>query len=104
MFPEKHQTITVNFDGTPGMGRDKIGEIVFSLFQCQLIGAAIKVSADTAHSARVGINGLLSLALELEHAQMMLIKFIKSFLFRWIHGISSHSLWRSELNAEGVIH
>jgi hypothetical protein len=35
---------------------------------------------------------------------MLLIKFIKSFRFRWIHGISSHSLWRSELNAEGVIH
>jgi len=35
---------------------------------------------------------------------MMLIKFIKSFRFRWIHGISSRSLWRSELNAEEVIH
>jgi hypothetical protein len=46
----------------------------------------------------------LSLALELEHAQMLLIKFIKSFRFRWIHAISSRSLWRSELNAAGVIH
>jgi hypothetical protein len=46
----------------------------------------------------------LSLALELEHAQMMLVKFSKSFRFRWIHGISSRSLWRSELNAAGVIH
>jgi hypothetical protein len=104
MFPEKHQAIAVNFDGTPGMGRDKIGEVVFPLFQGQLIGATIKVSADTAHSARVGINGFLTFALELEHAQMMLVKFIKSFRFRWIHGISSRSLWRSELNAAGVIH
>ncbi len=77
---------------------------MFPFFQGQLIGATIKVCTDPAHSARVGINGLLSLALELEHAQMMLIKFIKSFRFRWIHGIPSHSLWRSELNAEGVIH
>jgi hypothetical protein len=27
------QTIAVNFSGTPGMGRDKIGEIVVPLFQ-----------------------------------------------------------------------
>jgi hypothetical protein len=98
------QTIAVNFDGTPGMGREKIGEIGFPLFQGQLIGATIKVCTDPAHSARVGIDGFLIFALELEHAQMMLVKFIKSFRFRWIHGISFRSLWRSELNAEGVIH
>jgi hypothetical protein len=98
------KTIAVNFDGTPGMGRDKSGEIVFPLFQGQLIGATIKICTDPAHSVRVGINGFLTFALELEHAQMMLVKFIKSFRFRWIHGISSCSLWRSELNAAGVIH
>jgi hypothetical protein len=33
----------------------------------------------------------LTFALELEHAQMMLVKFIKSFRFRWIHGIFGSS-------------
>jgi hypothetical protein len=73
------------------MGRDKIGEVVFPLFQCQLIGATIKVCTDPAHSTSVGINGFLTFALELEHAQMMLVKFIKSFRFRWIHGIFGSS-------------
>jgi hypothetical protein len=30
--------------------------------------------------------------------------YLKSFCFRWIHCIFSRSLWRSELNAAGVIH
>jgi hypothetical protein len=70
MFPEEHQAVAVNFDGTPGMGLDKVGKIVFPLFQCQLIGATVKVCTDPADSARIGINGLLTFALELEHAQM----------------------------------
>jgi len=75
MFPEKHQTIAVNFDGTPGIGLDKVGKILFPLFQGQLIRATIKVCTDPAHSACEGINGLLTFALELEHSQMILMKF-----------------------------
>jgi hypothetical protein len=77
------------------MGLDKIGKIVFPLSRCQLIGATVKICTDPAHGVRVGIDvlrclwGLLTFALALEHAQMMLLKFIKSFCFRWIHGISS---------------
>jgi len=58
MFPEKLQTITVNFDGTPGMGLNKLGEVFFPLFQAQLVGAAIKMFTDPPHSTRVGINGI----------------------------------------------
>jgi len=87
MFPKKLQPITVNFDGTPGMGRHQVGKIVFALLQGQLIGAAIKVLPDPAHGARVGINGLLTFALEFESLQVMLIKFIESIRFGLVHGI-----------------
>ncbi len=49
MFPEKLQTITVNFDGTLGMGLYQVGKILFPLFQGQL---AIKVFPDPALRAR----------------------------------------------------
>jgi len=63
MFPEKLQTIAVNFYGTPGMGLYQVGEVLFPLLQGQLIGAAIKTFIDPPHSARVGINCLLTFAL-----------------------------------------
>jgi hypothetical protein len=92
MFPEKQQTLAVNFDDAPTMGLDKVGKMLVPLFQDQLIRATIKVCTDPADSARIGINGLLTFALELEHAQMMLIKFIKSIRFCLVHGISSRRL------------
>jgi hypothetical protein len=66
MFPEKLQPIAVDFDGTPGMGLNKLGKVFFPLFQSQLVGAAIKTFNDPPHSARVGINGFLTFALQLE--------------------------------------
>jgi hypothetical protein len=87
MFPEKHQAIAVNFNGAPGMGLDEVGKILFALFRSQLIGTTIKLFTHPAHSARVRINGLWTFSLELEHAQMTLIKFIKSIRFSLIHGI-----------------
>jgi len=69
MFPEKLQTITVNFDGTPGMGLDQVGKIFFPLFQGQFVGTTIKMISDSTYSARVGINGRFTFALELEQAQ-----------------------------------
>jgi hypothetical protein len=92
MFPIKLQTNTVNFNGTPGMGLDQVGKILFSFFQGQLIGATIKMFTDSAHSARVGLNGLLTFALQLEQSQVTLIKFVKSVCFGLIHGISPFGL------------
>ena len=66
MFPEKLQPIAVNFDGTLGMGLNKLGKLFFPLFQSQLVGAAIKMFNDTPHSACVGINGILTFSLQLE--------------------------------------
>ncbi len=66
MFPEKLQTIAVNFNGTPGMGFHQLGKIFFPLLQDQLIGATIKMLADPAHSPIVGIGGFLTFALKLE--------------------------------------
>ena len=83
MLPEELQAITVNLDGTPGMGLNQLGKIFFSLFQGQLIGAAIKMLTDPTHSPRVGINGLLAFTLKFEQAQVTLIKFIKSSFFCW---------------------
>jgi hypothetical protein len=47
---------------------------------------------DSAHSARVGINGLLTFALELEQTQVPLIKLIKSVRFGFFHGIPPFGL------------
>jgi len=66
MLPEKLQTITVNFDGTPRMGLNQLGKVFFSLFQGQLIGVAIKMFTDPTHSPRIGINGLLAFTLKFE--------------------------------------
>jgi hypothetical protein len=66
MLPEELQAITVNLDGTPGMGLNQFGKIVFSLLQGQLIGAAIKMFTDSTDSPRVGINGLLTFTLKFE--------------------------------------
>jgi hypothetical protein len=63
MFPEELQPITVDFDGTPRMGLHQVGEVLFPLFQGQLIRAAIKMLRDPTHGSGVGINGLLTLAL-----------------------------------------
>src|SRR5450759_3276517 len=87
MLPEKLQTITINLDGTPGMGLNQLGKVFFSLFQGQLIGAAIKMLTDPPHSPRIGINGLLAFTLKFEQTQVMLIKFIKSIRFSLVHGI-----------------
>lgn len=87
MFPEKLQTIAINFDGTPGMGLDQVGKILFPLFQGQLVRATIKMFPDPAHRARVGINCFLTFALELEQTQVTLVKFIKSIHFGLVHGI-----------------
>jgi hypothetical protein len=57
------------------------------LFQGQLIGGAIKMLTDPTHSPSVGINGLLTFALELEQTQVTLIKLSKSIRFGLIHGI-----------------
>jgi hypothetical protein len=86
MFPEKLETITVNFNGTPGMGLHQVGKILFPLFQSQLIGAAIEMFTDPAHGARVGINGLLTFALKFERTQVTLVKLIKSVRFSFFHG------------------
>jgi hypothetical protein len=37
------QTITVNFDGAPGMGLNELRKVNFKLFEAQLIWAAIKM-------------------------------------------------------------
>jgi hypothetical protein len=66
MLPEELQTITVNLDGTPGMGLNQLGKIFFSLLQGQLIWTAIKMFTDSTHSPRVGINGFLTLTLKFE--------------------------------------
>ena len=78
MLPKKLQAISVNFDGTPGMGLNQLGKIKFSLFKCQLIRAAIKIFTDPTHSARLCINGLVAFTLKFEQSQVTLIKFIKS--------------------------
>ncbi|MDY0042511.1 MAG: HNH endonuclease [Desulforhabdus sp.] len=82
------QTITVDFDGTPGMGLHQIGKILLPLFQAQLIRATIKTFTDPAHSTRIGINGFFAFALQLEQTQVTLIKFFKSIRFSLVHGIS----------------
>ncbi len=66
MLPEELQAITVNLDGTPRMRLNQLGKIIFSLFQGQLIGAAIKMFTDPTHSPRVGINGFLTFTLKLD--------------------------------------
>ena len=66
MFPEELEAITVNLDGAPGMRLNQLGKILFSLFQGQSIGAAIKMLGNPTHSPRVGINGLLAFALKFE--------------------------------------
>jgi hypothetical protein len=66
MFPEKLQPDAVDFDGTPGMGFHQIGKILFPLFQGQFIGATIEMLSDSAHGARVRLNGLLTFALKFE--------------------------------------
>ncbi len=57
MLPEELEPITVNLDGTPGMGVNQFGKVFFALFQGQLIGAAIKIFTDSTYSPRVGVNG-----------------------------------------------
>jgi hypothetical protein len=66
MLPEELQTITVNLDGTPGMGLNQLGKVFFSLFQSQLIRAAIKIFTDSTYSPRVGFNGFLTFSLKSE--------------------------------------
>ncbi|OIP90351.1 MAG: hypothetical protein AUK55_12975 [Syntrophobacteraceae bacterium CG2_30_61_12] len=87
MFPEELQPIAVNFDRAPGMGHHQVGEVLLPLLQGQLIGAAIKMSCDPAHGSRVGINGLMTFALQFEQTQVTLIKLIKSNRFSLVHGI-----------------
>jgi hypothetical protein len=97
MFPEKLQTIAVNFNGTPRVGFHQVGKILFPLFQGQFVGATIKMFSDSAHSARLGINGLLTFALELEQTQVTLIKFVKSIRFSLIHGMPPFVLMVPEI-------
>jgi hypothetical protein len=92
VFPEKLQTIAVNFNGTPGMRLDQVGKILFLLFQGQFVGATIKMFSDSAHSARIGINGRLTFALQFEQTQVTLIKFVKSVRFGFVHGIPPFGL------------
>ncbi len=104
MFPEKLQTIAVNLDRTPGMGLHQFGKVELSLFQAQLIGAAIKVLTDPTHSPSVCIDGLFTFALQLEQTKMTLIKLIKSIHFSFIHGILPLFKWCPELGSQGRIY
>jgi hypothetical protein len=81
------EAITINLDGTPGMGRHQIGKIMFPLFQSQFVGAATEMITDATHSASVCINGRFTLALELEQTKMAMIKLVKSVCFGFVHGI-----------------
>ena len=45
------------------------------------------MTPDPVYGARVGINGLLTFSLELEHTPVTLIKLINSIDFGLIHGI-----------------
>jgi hypothetical protein len=87
MLPEELQTIAVDFDGTPGMGLHQVGEVLSPLLQGQLIRAAIEMLPDAAHGSGIGIDGLLTLALQFEQTQVTLTKLIKSNRFSLIHGI-----------------
>jgi hypothetical protein len=85
MFPEKHQAIAVNFDGTPGVRLHPVGEVLFPLLQAQLIGAAINMFRDPAHGSGIGINGLFTLPLQFEQTEVTLVKLIESNRFSLIH-------------------
>ena len=87
MFPEELQAIAVNLDGTPGMGVNQIGKVLFSLFQGQLIGAAIKTFTDSTYAPRIAINGFLTFAIKFKQTQVTFIKFMKSVGFSFVHGI-----------------
>ena len=69
------------------MGFYQIGKILFPLFKTQFVGATIKMFGDPAHGARIGLNSLLTFALQFERTQVALIKLIKSVRFSLFHGI-----------------
>ena len=52
MFPVKLLTVTVDFDGVPGMGFHQLGKIVFPLFQGQLIRVTVKKMVDIGRGRR----------------------------------------------------
>lgn len=60
---EEQQAVAVQFDGAPGEGLDEGGEVGFQIFAAEAVGAAVEEGSNTAHGARVGLNGAGAFAL-----------------------------------------
>jgi hypothetical protein len=77
---EKFQAIGVELDGAPGMGVEKIIEIVAQLLRGELLDAVVEIAADTANRPGIGLGGLRLQSLEPEVLEMGLVMALESLL------------------------
>jgi hypothetical protein len=64
MLPEELQSVSIDFDRTPGMTLNQFGKIDFKLFQGQLIGTATKMFTDATDCPGIGVNCFLAFSLK----------------------------------------
>ena len=56
MLIKELKSIQVEFDGTPGVGAEQIGEVREQLRLGQVVELIVEIVTDTADGARVGLN------------------------------------------------
>lgn len=83
---EELQTTAVELDRRPGMGLQERREVGLELLSAQVVGAALEEIGATPDSARVGLDGLLGLTLELQGAQQGGVEGVKPGLLVRIQG------------------
>ena len=83
---EELQTTAVELDRRPGMGLQECREVGLELLSRQVVGAALEEIGAAPDGARVGLDGLLGLTLELQGAQHGGVEGVKPGLLDRIHG------------------
>ena len=67
------ESVEIELDGTPGVGREQIGKVVGELLPREVIDVVLEVAADAADGAGIGLDSLGLHSLELEMLQMLVV-------------------------------
>ncbi len=74
MFVEELQAVAVDLHCAPGVAFHQSGEVFLQMRLTEAIGAEIKKLGDTSNCPGVGVDGIGSLALTAQCANMVLVQ------------------------------
>lgn len=83
---DEHHAPEIHLDAAPGVVLQQSAEVALEFVDAQIIGAAIKVTSDTAYSPRRTVDCLTPFALKSEGLQLLCVELIEPFLFFCVHG------------------